>query len=126
MVRFWPSPGITNCILRQVQHLPGPPRILVLTEISRNPAISPELAELPGEIFCLCTGVLESPRPFRPLAPFAPLRGARIERAGLDVLAMPGRVLPQIVVFIVLTIASVAAVISGFGRSSRAFLPGPW
>ena len=44
MVRFWPSPGISNCIFRQVQHLPGPPRILGLTEISRFSATSPELA----------------------------------------------------------------------------------
>ena len=29
------------------------PAILVLTEISRNPAISPELAELPSEILSL-------------------------------------------------------------------------
>src|SRR5271163_4811254 len=35
------------------------------------------------------------------------------------------RSVPQIVVFTILTIASVGAVISGFGRSSRAFLPGP-
>ena len=33
--------------------LPGLPRILVITEISRNPAISPELAELPSEILSL-------------------------------------------------------------------------
>ena len=35
------------------------------------------------------------------------------------------RSVPQIVVLVILTIASVGAAMSGFGRSSRAFLPGP-
>ena len=33
--------------------------------------------------------------------------------------------MPQIVVFVILAIASVGATISGLGRSSRAFLPDP-
>src|ERR1700722_14066918 len=37
----------------EVRVLPSPPRILVLTEISRNPAIRLELAELPSEILSL-------------------------------------------------------------------------
>ena len=48
--------------------------------------------------------------------------------AGLAVGTSPLRMcrsVPQIVVFTILTIASVGAVISGFGRSSSAFLPGP-
>jgi hypothetical protein len=40
-------------ILPIVGLLSAPPRILVLTEISRNPAITPELAELPSEILSL-------------------------------------------------------------------------
>ena len=35
------------------------------------------------------------------------------------------RSVPQMVVLVILTMASVAAVISGLGRSSKAFLPGP-
>ena len=39
-----------------VRLLPAPPRTLVLTEISRNQAISPELAELPSVILPLKAG----------------------------------------------------------------------
>ena len=42
---------IISCL--QVRVLPAPPRILVLTEISPNPATSPELAGLPSEILSL-------------------------------------------------------------------------
>ena len=39
----------SDCVLgTQFEVLSAPPRILVLTEISRNPAISPELAESPS------------------------------------------------------------------------------
>jgi hypothetical protein len=36
------------------------------------------------------------------------------------------RSVPQIVVFVILTMASVGAVIMGMGLSSKASLPGPW
>jgi hypothetical protein len=59
MGRFRPSPGISNCILRQVQHLSAPPRTLGLTEISRFSPNSPRMGGVCLARFCLCNGVLE-------------------------------------------------------------------
>ena len=50
----------------EVRVLPGPPRILVLMEISPNPAISPELAGIFARAR-LCKGVLELSGLFRGL-----------------------------------------------------------
>ena len=50
----------------EVQVLPGPPRILVLTESSPNPATSAELAGFFARA-CLCVGVLELSGLFRGL-----------------------------------------------------------
>ena len=61
-VRGYEEVGVSRMVRRAtcfitawlgVRVLPAPPRTLVLTEISRNLAISPELAELPSVILSL-------------------------------------------------------------------------
>jgi hypothetical protein len=45
---------------------------------------------------------------------------------GRDITFHDVQVVPQIVVFVTLTMASVSVLISGLGLSSKARLPGPW
>src|SRR5438128_564955 len=65
MIPLRPGNGRLTAWL-EVRVLPSPPRILVLTEISRFSPNSPEWAGCLAR-FCLCNGVLEPSQPFRPL-----------------------------------------------------------